>query len=157
MKGTLLARSLVCILALLVSASAVLAAPPPAAPAEGHKSVGLQLVADGLTAPLTLVAAPDGSGRRFIVDQIGTIRILTADGRLLERPFLNLRDRIVDLQRAYDERGLLGLAFHPGFATNGRFFVYYSVPLRKSAPDDWDHTNRLSEFKVSKNYPNRAD
>ena len=84
MKGSLLARSLVCVLALLVSGGAALAAPPPAAPTAAHKSVGLQLVADGLTAPLTLVAPPEGSGRRFIVDQIGTIRILTAGGKLLD-------------------------------------------------------------------------
>ena len=45
-------------------------------------------------------------------------------------PFLDLRDRVVPLMPDYDERGLLGLAFHPDFATNGRLFVYYGAPVR---------------------------
>jgi len=115
------------------------------------------LVAEGLNSPIAFVAAPDLSGRRFIVDQIGVIRILTSEGKLLDKPFLDIRDRMVQLEPDYDERGLLGLAFDPGFGRNGRLFVYYSVPLRSSAPKDWDHTNRLSEFKISADDPNRVD
>lgn len=144
---------------LILSAGAALAAPSSQASLDenNQRSVGLRLVAKGLTAPLTLVASPDLSGRRFIVDQIGVVRILTSEGKLLDRPFLDLRDRLVGLQSEYDERGLLGLAFHPGYAVNGRFFVYYSVPLRGNAPGDWDHTDRLSEFRVSADDPDRAD
>ncbi len=118
--------------------------------------VGLVQVAEGLTSPLTVVPVPDESERLFVVDQIGLIRILTPSGTLLPEPFLDLRDRIVPLQAAFDERGLLGLAFHPGYATNGRFFVYYSAPLRAGAPQGFDHTSHVSEFRVSAN-PNRAD
>jgi len=64
---------------------------------------------------------------------------------------------MVKLDPQYDERGLLGLAFHPGFGSNGRLFVYYTIPLRSTAPKDWDHTNRLSEFKISANDPNQVD
>ena len=68
---------------------------------------------------------------------------------LLPDPFLDLSDRLVDLDRNYDERGLLGLAFHPDFTSNGRLFVYYSAPLRDAAAaSGQDHTNRLSEFHV---------
>ncbi len=142
------------IAALVVAAAlAVVAAP---AGAQGP-AVGVRLVADGLTAPLTLVPLNDGTGRRFVVDQIGTIRVLTADGRLLPAPFLDLRSRIVPLMPDFDERGVLGLAFHPGYATNGRFFVYYSAPLRPGAPPGYDHTARFSEFRVSAADPNRAD
>ena len=126
------------------------------APAQGP-AVGLMSVADGLTSPVALVQAPDGSGRRFVVDQAGTIRILTADGTLLPQPFLDVRSRMVALMPEYDERGLLGLAFHPNYAGNGRLFVYYSAPLRAGAPAGYDHTARISEFRVSAADPNRAD
>ena len=120
-------------------------------------AVGLRLVADGFTSPVALVEAPDGSGRRFVVDQVGVIRILTAGGNLLPEPFLDLRSRIVPLMPAFDERGVLGLAFHPGYAGNGRFFVYYSAPLRPGAPAGYDVTARISEFRVSAANANRAD
>ena len=57
----------------------------------------------------------------------------------------------------YDERGLLGLAFDPDFARNGRFFVYYGAPVRADAAADQDHTDTLSEFHVSASDPDRAD
>ncbi|HEX6982670.1 MAG TPA: PQQ-dependent sugar dehydrogenase [Balneolaceae bacterium] len=121
------------------------------------EAISLELIAKGLTSPLTLVESPDESGRIFIVDQIGLIYILSPEGTLLEEPFLDLRDQIVNLNEGYDERGLLGLAFHPNYAENGRFFVYYSAPLRPEAPDDFNHTSHISEFQVSENNPNRAD
>lgn len=123
--------------------------------AQGHDgpSIGLEKVAEGLVAPIQLTAPEDGSGHRFVVDQIGVIRILTKEGVLMERPFLDLRERIVELNEQYDERGLLGLAFHPDYADNGRFFVYYSAPLQPMMPDSFDHANRLSEFRVSRTDP----
>jgi glucose/arabinose dehydrogenase len=132
------------------------AAPVPAQEADAP-AVGLRLVAEGFTSPVALVEAPDGTGRRFVVDQAGVIRILTAGGNLLPDPFLDLRSRIVPLMPAFDERGVLGLAFHPGYAGNGRFFVYYSAPLRAGAPAGYDHTARVSEFRVSAANANRAD
>ena len=143
-------------LAICAAIALAIAAAPARGQAKGP-AVGLQLVADGLTSPVTLVPAPDGSGRRFIVDQVGTIRVLTADGTLLPTPFLDLRSRIVPLMPDFDERGVLGLAFHPGYAGNGRFFVYYSAPLRPGAPAGYDVTARFSEFRVSAADPNRAD
>lgn len=111
----------------------------------------LALIAEGLTSPLTITEAPDGSGRLFIVDQIGVIHMVSADGKLYKEPFLDIKDKVIDLKEQYDERGLLGLAFHPQFSGNGRFFVFYSAPLRAEAPDDWDHTNYVSEFHVPSN------
>ncbi len=111
--------------------------------------VAAELVAEGLTSPLMLTEAPDGSGRLFIVDQIGRIRIVMPDGTLTPEPFLDIGERMVTLTPPYDERGLLGMAFHPEYATNGRFFVYYSAPLQPGAPAGWAHTNVLAEFQVS--------
>jgi glucose/arabinose dehydrogenase len=146
---------------LLIVICATVALAGGAAPVRAQEAdspaVGLRLVADGFTSPVALVEAPDGSGRRFVVDQAGVIRILTAGGNLVPEPFLDLRSRIVPLMPAFDERGVLGLAFHPGFAGNGRFFVYYSAPLRPGAPAGYDHTARVSEFRVSAANANRAD
>ena len=106
---------------------------------------------------MMLTEPDDGSGRLFIVDQIGLVRILAPGAGLLETPFLDLRDRLVPLNPRYDERGLLSLAFHPGYAENGRLFVFYSAPLRPGGPKGWNCTNRLSEFRVSRDDPDRAD
>ena len=80
------------------------------------------LVAAGLERPLFLTHAGDRSGRLFVVEQSGTIRIIN-QGVLRKAPFLDVRDRV-----ATDgpERGLLGLAFHPDYPRNGRFFVNYT-------------------------------
>lgn len=118
-------------------------------------TIGLDLVAEGLTSPVALIPVPDGSGRLFILDQVGLIRILLPDGTLLAEPFLDIRDKLVPLMSSFDERGLLGLAFHPNYATNGRFFVYYSAPLRDGAPAGFNHTSHISEFMAAS--PNMAD
>lgn len=118
--------------------------------------VAVQLVADGLTSPITIISADDKTGRLFIVDQAGTIRILTRHGVLLPTPFLDVRTRMVPLRANFDERGLLGLAFHPHYRKNGRFFVYYSAPRQPGAPANYDHTARIAEYRVSAD-PNVAD
>ena len=114
--------------------------------------VGVRVVAAGLTSPIGIVSAFDGSGRLFIIDQIGVIRILTREGQLLADPFLDVRSKVVAL-RAFDERGLLGLAFHPEYESNGRFFVYYNAPPRTAG---FDNTATFSEFQVSSD-PSKAD
>jgi glucose/arabinose dehydrogenase len=115
-------------------------------------TVRLRPVADGLVAPLGLSVAPDGSNRLFIVDQVGSIRIVDSSGHLLADRFLDLSDRIVDILPAYDERGLLGLAFHPRYAENGRFFVVYNAPPPPDGGDvgyPIDSLERVSEFRVT--------
>lgn len=119
--------------------------------------VSLEPVAEGFAAPMAFLSAKDGTGRMFLVDQIGLVRIVQANGTVQSDPFLDLRDRMVELMAGYDERGLLGLAFHPGFAENGRIFVFYSAPLRTDAPPGWNCTNHVSEFSVSKSNPNKVD
>ncbi len=127
-------------------------APPPAA-----LQVALVQVAEGFTHPLVLAASPDGSGRLFVVDQDGRVWIIGRDGGRLRGPFLDVSGRMVRLRGRYDERGLLGLAFHPRYARNGRLFAYYSAPPRPGAPAGTDNTVRLSEFRVSRESADRAD
>jgi glucose/arabinose dehydrogenase len=127
------------------------------APAPQTQTLTLRVVAEGLTAPVDLSAPADGSGRLFVADQAGQVRVISREGVLQPEPFLDLRGQLVPLSPNYDERGLLGLAFHPQFAANGRFFVHYSAPLQQGAPAGWDHTGILSEFRVSAADPNLAD
>jgi glucose/arabinose dehydrogenase len=139
----------------IVALSALL--PVHAQEEEEEYKVGVELVAEGFASPVMLTTPNDGTGRLFIVDQAGTIRIIDANGQLLPDPFLDLSGLIVALNPNYDERGVLGLAFHPDYANNGRFFVYYTTPLREGAPAGWDHTNVVGELNVSADNPNVAD
>jgi len=119
--------------------------------------ITLEIIASSLTAPVALAAPDDDSGKLYIVDQVGLIYIVDSADTLLGTPFLDIRDKLVNLNTSYDERGLLGMAFHPDYASNGRFFLYYSAPLRPGAPSGFDHTSLVSEFRVSDANPNRAD
>src|SRR5207237_6858046 len=96
----------------------------------------------GFSSPLDVVAPPDGSGRLFVVQQGGQIRII-ASGKVLATPFLDLSAIVT----AGGERGLLGLAFHPGYACNGRFFVNYT---------DTNGDTVVAEYAVSASNPDRA-
>ncbi len=80
------------------------------------------LVTSGLTNPVSIANAADGSGRLFVVEQAGRIRILRG-GQALPRPFLDITARV----NCCGERGLLGLAFPPGFADKQHFYVYYTA------------------------------
>ncbi|MEQ8673833.1 MAG: PQQ-dependent sugar dehydrogenase [Aggregatilineales bacterium] len=120
-------------------------------------SIGLEMIAEGLTTPLDLQQPNDDSGRLFIVDQIGVIHVITGEGELLETPLLDITDRLVGIAGRYDERGLLGMALHPDFANNGRLFVNYSAPLQDGAPEDWNHTTHISEFTVSADDSNQVN
>ena len=110
----------------------------------------LEVVASGLTAPVALVPVPGLEGMQVIVDQTGLIQLLD-HGQVADDAFLDLRNRVIRLRRDYDERGLLGLAFHPEFESNHRLFAYYGAPVRESAegPGPHDHTNTLSEFRAA--------
>ena len=82
----------------------------------------LQRVAGELTTPVYITPAGDRSDRLFVVEQDGRIRIIR-NGRLLAQPFLDIRSKVV----SGGELGLLSVAFHPRFNSNGRFFVNYTT------------------------------
>jgi len=101
------------------------------------------IISKGLSQPLFLTHSSDGSGRLFVVEQNGRILILDK-GRLLPVPFLD----ISPLLSTGGERGLLGLAFHPNYPKNGRYFLNYT---RKQ-----DGATVIAEYQVSSN-PNRSE
>jgi hypothetical protein len=97
-------------------------------------SPDLKLIAGDLAAPLTLAEAPDDTKRLFIVDQVGKIWIVYPDSTKPSTVFIDISSKMVTLQTGYDERGLLGLAFHPGYKTNGKFYLFYTAPPRAGGP-----------------------
>ncbi len=120
----------------------------------------LKLVADNLVSPLSVVESPDGTNRLFIIDQVGKIWIVSPAGMVVSTPFMDLSGKLAILNPAYDERGLLSLAFHPSFKTNGKFYVFYTAPPHAGGPApgvNWSSLTRISEFKVSTTDPNLAD
>ncbi len=101
----------------------------------------LQPVASGLSRPLQLLSPPNENTRFMVVEQTGRIRLIK-NGQLLAQPFLDLTARIFVPQLSDDERGALGIAFHPQYATNGQFFVYYISSA---------HSIVVERFQVSAN------
>lgn len=122
--------------------------------------IKLEPFVSGVNAPLAMVQ-PDGDDRMFVVEQFGRIRIVNAAGELEAEPFLDIRNLIVTQWSDFDERGMLGLAFHPEFSSNGKVYVAYSGHLDFDADLGkefwWSHTNTVAEFTVSATDPNKLD
>jgi glucose/arabinose dehydrogenase len=114
----------------------------------GEVDVQLVKVADGLFDPVNVASANDGSGRIFIVERFGYIRVMEEDGTVLEEPFLDISEVVIT--QIHTEQGLLGLAFHPDYANNGLFYVTYAEA--RSNGDIF-----LVEYQVSDDDPNVAD
>ena len=122
--------------------------PPPSsscaagAPVPGTPNLTTTLVVNGLREPLDVQAAPGDRNRLFVVEQRGRIRIVRG-GAIVATPFLDISNLVV----FGGEQGLLGLAFHPQYAQNGRFFVNYT---------DRNGDTHIAEFRASSN-PDVAD
>jgi glucose/arabinose dehydrogenase len=115
----------------------------PASGLDPLKEIELELVFDGFRQPI-LLTAPAGDDRLFVVQRVGVIRILDTSRTMVDPAFLDITDRVL---AGGIEQGLLGMAFHPDYASNGRFFVYYT---------DKGGRRQLSEFAVSVSDPNIA-
>ena len=102
--------------------------------------------------------APDGSGRFFAVGQAGKILVFKKDSDGGDaKEFLNIEDRHPYFQ---NEDGLMSIAFHPGFKTNGLFYIYYNQenPTNQNLkPQNYPFRSVISEFKVSATDPDKAD
>ncbi|HEY8895349.1 MAG TPA: PQQ-dependent sugar dehydrogenase [Niastella sp.] len=110
----------------------------------------MELLAEDFVSPIQ-VASTNNSQRRYVVDQIGKIWVIDNKGYKRPTPFLDISSKIVSLNPDGDERGLLGVAFHEDFKTNGRFFIYYQLPPRAGGPvpgATWNNLSRVSEFNV---------
>lgn len=115
--------------------------PPGANTFPDPNAYAWQLLISGLERPVDLQV--DGSGRLFVLEKAGRVRIIE-NGQLLASPFLDISDRVGS---SGNEQGLLGLAFHPLYAQNGRFFVNYT---------DVNDNTSISRFQMTDD-PNTAD
>jgi glucose/arabinose dehydrogenase len=105
-------------------------------------SVGVQVVASGIQAP-TAIVFPD-NGQAWITEQSGKIRVIQ-QGKLLDEPLIDLKEKMVKLSRGYEERGLLGIVLHPEFKTNKKVYLYYDIPsVQKS-----NHSGVLAEYTLA--------
>lgn len=105
-------------------------------PPDPLQSLDLEVLATGLNQPTFVTAAP-GAEQLFVLERVGRIRVIDPSEGLIAEPFLNIRNRVGSNSV---EQGILGLAFHPAYESNGRFFVYYT---------NRDGDSVLSEFPVS--------
>lgn len=134
--------TMVAIAALVGGATAVHAQTAPQTPEEvarpggdlpGDPQITLVKVADGFLDPTNVASAGDGSGRLFVTERVGRVRLVRPDGTVAEEPFLDLtsiNELGTDVQTGFVEQGLYSIAFHPNFGENGYFFVHYaSLPF----------------------------
>lgn len=143
---------------------------------KGGITIELEEVASAMAAPVDMKAFPDGTGRLAVVDQAGEILVLD-DGGLLSPAFLDVTNRLVSPlgvsgshdENDFDERGLLGMAFHPGFADSAspgyrKLYTYTSEPVSGPAdfttdppPSEVNHQSVIAEWQVDSANPNAVD
>jgi glucose/arabinose dehydrogenase len=113
-------------------------------------NISLEPFATNLNDPVGIANA--GDNRIFVLERDGIIRIVRPDGTVKSTPFLSITTSV---DSSHIEKGLLGLAFDPGYTTNGYFYVNYTSPIKTSDDGDSGHT-RISRFQVT-NDPDVAD
>ncbi len=114
--------------------------------------LSLKLIASDLEGPVGMAVGNDGSHRLFVIEQEGRIRIIK-NGNLLPQPFLDITSMVDHGSAMYSEKGLLGIAFHPQYKTNGKFYVYYSAP---TSVKGMDNKSVIAEYSVSSSNPDAA-
>lgn len=116
--------------------------------------VDKKLITDELSHPTAFAEPNDKSGRLFVCEQEGKIKIIQK-GKVLPSLFLDISHEVIK-KKGYEERGLLGLAFHPDFAKNGKLYVYCSMPVAVPARG-LDHKSVIREYTVSSKNENTVD
>lgn len=112
--------------------------------------VDIRLISDALTLPTAFAVTEGAPDLMFVTEQEGRVRVLK-DGQLLEEPFLDITDEVLK-KEGYDERGLLGLAFHPDYGTNGKFYLYCSVAANDGA-SGVNNRSEIREYTVQQGNP----
>jgi glucose/arabinose dehydrogenase len=128
-------------------------------PALAQTKIRLEPFVTGVNTPLAMVQVP-GENRFFVLEQFGRVRVID-NGKLRPAPLLDIRTKIPNLHHDFDERGLLGIALHPNFKSNGKFYVAYSSHLdfqQDLGQMLWySHSNVVEEYTMTKGDANSAD
>ena len=117
----------------------------------GNPKVALVKIADGFQDPTNVKSAYDGSGRLFVVERAGRVKVVTKEGKVLSEPFLDLTKTNPlgsEVQTGFVEQGLWDIAFHPNFKRNGYVYVHYaSLPFNGAS--------MIARYTVDPSSPNR--
>ncbi|MEE6461391.1 hypothetical protein FKM82_001282 [Ascaphus truei] len=122
-----------------------------------HNCYGIQEIVRGLRQPVGAMHCGDGSHRLFILEKEGYVKILSPEGDLIKEPFLDIHKVVQSGIKGGDERGLLGLAFHPNYKKNGKLYVSYTTNQERWASGPHDHILRVVEYTVSRKNPSQVD
>jgi glucose/arabinose dehydrogenase len=114
--------------------------------------VCLEEYGSGLRNPVFVRNAGDGSNLLYVGEQGGIVYIYKNKTKV-QKPFLDIVNKVTTSGNAGEERGLLGMAFHPNYSDNGKFYIYYSISVMDPAVE----MIKVSEFKVSSNNKNLAN
>jgi glucose/arabinose dehydrogenase len=115
------------------------------------KTLSFQLISDQVEGPVGLVSPKDGTNRLFLLEQSGKIKVLRKNSPPLV--FLDMKRRVAALNQFYSEKGLLGLAFHPNYKENRKFYINYSA--NSKIPNE-NHRTVISEMVTSFGNSNKA-
>jgi glucose/arabinose dehydrogenase len=164
-----LAPFLASFIALFIAATPLRAALVDPIPEKiGNSSVTVKLtpITHDVASPVYLTTPNDNSGRLFVVDQPGVVKVIQ-NGAAQATPFIDVRSDLPTLGTRYDERGLLGLAFDPSFATNGKVYTYHTAPAGSGTadfPDPFlqagqtpDHQGVITQWTVDPANPNQVN
>lgn len=128
---------------------------PPAPPVLGYTHTNA-FPGLSLANPVCIASPPNETNRLFILEKIGTIIVITNLAAPTRSVFLDMTARVSTTTGVSDERGLLGLTFHPGYATNGYFYVYYTGAANTSASSGGLH-DIVARYQVSTANSNQAN
>lgn len=132
----------------------------PGGQVPGLPALAVVKVAEGFNDPVGVTAANDGSGRMFVVERVGRIKVVAKDGRVLPEPFLDLTKTNPlgsEVQTGFVEQGLWSVAFHPKFKDKGHIFVHYaSLPFNGASIVARHSVDRASPDRITTEQANKT-
>jgi glucose/arabinose dehydrogenase len=112
---------------------------------QSKPEIKVTLITKDVEAPVAMACPLDKSKRLFVCEQTGKIKVIQG-GVLQQQILMDVGDKLDKMAKIYSEKGLLGMAFHPKFSSNGKFYIYYTAPEAESG---FDHKNVVAEYTMA--------